>query len=201
MHVSCRKYIVEKEQDIELQFDVWHVSKSVKKLTKLAKKKSCALLGEWTRSICNHLWWCSSTCGGDVELLREKWLSILFHATNQHEFPGKKYTKCAHETYSVEKQMAKKWFTVGTQAYEALDKKIVKDIAYLNKFSHTGNLEVYHSLRNKYAPKRFHFSYEGMLKRSQLAILDWNTRGVNHSNKSRTPDEKIPKKSHKSHKS
>ena len=48
-HVSCRKYIVEKEQDIELQFDVWHVSNSVKKLTKLAKKRSCALLGEWTK--------------------------------------------------------------------------------------------------------------------------------------------------------
>ena len=39
-HISCRKYIAEKETTIELQFDVWHFSKSIKKkLCALAKKK------------------------------------------------------------------------------------------------------------------------------------------------------------------
>ena len=42
-------------------------------------------------------------------------------------------------------------------------------------FSHTGNLEVYHSLYNKYCPKRLHFCYNGMIARSQLAVLDYNS--------------------------
>ena len=70
------------------------------------------------------------------------------------------------------------------QAYEALltvikDKKIVKYIAYLSKFSHTGNLEVYH------------FSYEGMLMRSQLAILDRNTSTARSQAKTRKGDERF----------
>ena len=40
--------------------------------------------------------------------------------------------------------------------------------------SHTRVLEIYHSLYNKWAPKRQHFSYLGMLARSQLATMDFN---------------------------
>ena len=35
-------------------------------------------------------------------------------------------------------------------------------------------MEVYHSLHNKYCPKRLHFSYEGMIACSQLVVLDFN---------------------------
>ena len=44
----------------------------------------------------------------------------------------------------------------------------------MTEFCHTGVLEVYHSLYNKWAPKRQHFSYTGMLTRSQLAVMDFN---------------------------
>ena len=54
---------------------------------------------------------------------------------------------------------------------------------------HTGNLEVYHSVQTRYVPKRQHFSYRGMVARTQLAALDHNanngrqqatvTRGAN----------------------
>ena len=47
-------------------------------------------------------------------------------------------------------------------------------VSYLVKFFHTGILEIYHSLYNKWAPKRQHFSYPGRLARSQLAIMDFN---------------------------
>ena len=47
-------------------------------------------------------------------------------------------------------------------------------MTYLTKFCHTGVLEVYHSLYNKWAPKRQHFSYAGMVARSQLAVMDFN---------------------------
>ena len=35
-------------------------------------------------------------------------------------------------------------------------------------------MEVYHSLHNKYCPKRLHLSYEGMIACSQLVVLDFN---------------------------
>ncbi|CAH3155917.1 unnamed protein product, partial [Pocillopora meandrina] len=42
--------------DLDHQFDVWHLSKSItKKLAKKAKKKECADLSRWIRSISNHL--------------------------------------------------------------------------------------------------------------------------------------------------
>ena len=53
-------------------------------------------------------------------------------------------------------------------------KKLLTDFAHLVKFSHTGNLEVHHAVVNKYAPKRWHFSYLGMICRTQLAAMDHN---------------------------
>ncbi len=55
-----------------------------------------------------------------------------------------------------------------------MDKRLVSDIEKLTRAVHTGNLESYHSLINKYCPKRQHFSFNGMLIRTKLAILDLN---------------------------
>ena len=54
------------------------------------------------------------------------------------------------------------------------NKNILTDIKYLSKFCHTGNLEVFHSVLDKYFPKRLHFTLEGMIARTQLAVLDYN---------------------------
>ena len=53
-------------------------------------------------------------------------------------------------------------------------KSLLNDPAFLKIFCHTGNIEVFHSLCNEYYPKRL-FSYYGMIARSQLAILDYNS--------------------------
>lgn len=45
---------------------------------------------------------------------------------------------------------------------------------WLTLFKHTGMLEVFNGLVNKYCPKREHFSFLGMMARHQLAILDNN---------------------------
>lgn len=50
----------------------------------------------------------------------------------------------------------------------------LKDLGQIRHFVHTGNLESYHNLRLKYVPKRIHFSYNGMLLRSIIAIFDYN---------------------------
>ena len=62
------------------------------------------------------------------------------------------------------------------------DKLLLNDLKYLTDFNHTGTLEVYHSIYNKCSPKRFHFSYSGMIARAQLAFHDFNSRvGVEQS--------------------
>ena len=50
------------------QFDVWHMAKGLlKKLTAKCTKTKCEELGPWIRSICNHLWYCTASCNGDLE--------------------------------------------------------------------------------------------------------------------------------------
>ena len=46
---------------------------------------------------------------------------------------------------------------------------------YLTKFSHTGILEIFHALYNKWIPKSQHFSHLGMIMRSKLAVMDFNS--------------------------
>ena len=45
---------------------------------------------------------------------------------------------------------------------------------HLTRFSHTGSLEVYHSLSKKWIPESTHFPYEGIIVRSQLTAIDFN---------------------------
>ena len=54
------------------------------------------------------------------------------------------------------------------------DKTLLKDIEQLTLNCHTGTLEMYHSVQLKYLSKRQHFSYKGMVARTQLAALDHN---------------------------
>ena len=74
----------------------------------------------------------------------------------------------------------KPWLKESSFAYAAIqrvvsDKNLLSDLKYLTKFSHTRTLEVYHSLYNKYSPKRLHFSYNDVVARAQLAALDFNS--------------------------
>ena len=60
------------------------------------------------------------------------------------------------------------------------DKRLLNDLKYVTDFNHTDTLEVYHSLYNKYSPKRLHFSYPFMIARVQLAVLEFNSVVVQH---------------------
>ena len=71
------------------------------------------------------------------------------------------------------------WIKPGTPAHLALEEvvlnnKLLKDVAKLTDFCHTGKIEVYHSMMLKYCSKREHYSYKGMVARTQLAALDNN---------------------------
>ena len=55
-----------------------------------------------------------------------------------------------------------------------MGKTLLNDMKQLTKFCHTGSLENFHAVILKWAPKRVHFSYNGMRARVQLACLSHN---------------------------
>jgi len=67
-----------------------------KKLVNAGKRKGCKKTKAWARSVSNHLYWCAATSDGDGQLVKEKWLSMLNHVTNNHEGHGDRFPKCAH---------------------------------------------------------------------------------------------------------
>ena len=111
-------------------------------------------------------------------MLRERWISVLFHIQNNHRWTGhEKFLECVYPHFT--KKQVKDGYHRKSMAFEALqiivlDKKVLEDLSYLTKFWHTGVLQICHSLYNKWAPKRQHFSHRGMLARNQLAIMDFN---------------------------
>ncbi len=181
-HTQIRKFLREFKKYLAHQFDVWHIARNIKKmLLKVARTKRCAEISPWIKSIINHFWWSCASSNGNVTELTEKWVSILYHISNRHSWKGCEfYKKCAHKRLTKKSRSTKPFLKQSSPAFKALEAivkshTLIKDLKHLTKFSHTGILEVYHSLYNKYSPKRLHFSYHGMIARAQLAILDFNS--------------------------
>lgn len=130
-HPSVTKILREDYPKINHQFDLWHIVKNIRK--KLLAKKIPELT-EWVRCIANHLWFCASTCGGSADVLIEKWLSVLHHIKNEHEWAsGTHLTGCEHPPYEVQEERKRPWLKEESKAFKALqtvvtDKKLLKDL-------------------------------------------------------------------------
>ena len=168
---------------------------SLENLLKRQRRRTSDLF-PWIKSVSNHLWWCADTCNGDKELLREKWISIVHHTANIHQWDSADYYhECPHPPIPRNVARTKRWLRPGSPAHEALkevvfDKKLLKDIQQLTLSCHTGSLEVYHNVQTKYLPKRQHFWYKGMVARTQLAALDHNANtSRDHATASRGENE------------
>jgi len=165
-----RKLLREEFPDIDHQYDIWHLAKSLKKRMKLLFKKSKVLL-DWVKSVGNHLWWCAQTCGGCADTIIYKWQSLLKHVRNNHE-------NCEHDAIDPEVARKKKWISepadIRTLSNFISDKKLNEDLKHCTQYVHTGNLESVHSKANVYRPKKYYFSYLGMVLRTILAYLDHN---------------------------
>ena len=112
-HQGVTKWLREEKNEISHQFDIWHFSKNIKKkLLKAAKKKDCEIINDWIKAIINHFWWCCKTCDGSVDVLRERWMSLMFHVSNKHRWVGYKHFKrCAHKKLTkkeIKKEMDKR---------------------------------------------------------------------------------------------
>jgi hypothetical protein len=180
-HASIAKMMRTSYPDIDHQYDVWHMAKSIsKKLRKKTEKKCNRPIGPWIKAVVNHLWFSSASCDGDPDVLREIWSSIIFHVQDIHEWADKThFHACNHPPLTDDESRRKKWIEPNSPALEAfasviLDKLIMKDIGKLSCFSHTGNLESYHSEMIRYMPKNKYFSYQGMICRTQLCAMDHN---------------------------
>ncbi|XP_063909811.1 uncharacterized protein LOC135127297 [Zophobas morio] len=177
-HRGIRHLLRTKYSELNHQFDVWHMAKNLAKKIKTVEKKA-PLLAAWKSSIVNHLWWAAQTCGGDPDLLIEKFLSVLHHICNIHSWEGNRFTACQHEPIAEEDAIDVAWLSPKSNDFTMLksivdNKQFLCDLRHVNLYCHTGALESYHNERLKYLPKRSHFSYDGMVLRGMLAILDHN---------------------------
>ena len=112
--------------------------------------------------------------------LKEKWISLLFHIQNKHYWTGYAlYHQYCHEVLSTEDERSKAWLPPESESFLALqaivlEKTVLKDMVQLSKFPHTGILEVYHSVLNKWAPKNTYFSYKDMVARCKVSAINFN---------------------------
>ena len=123
---------------------------------------------------------CYNLQPGSVQVLHEKWKSVLDHVSNKHKWTGNtNFHWCCHRRISFSEAKQVRWLKPGTQAHLALEEvvlntRLLKDLAKLTDFCHTGKREVYHSTTLKYCSTREHYSHRGMVARTQLARLGNN---------------------------
>ena len=121
-HIQIQTFLEKVYLDIIHQFDVWHVSKSIKKKLspKLAK---CKKLAKWSKSIINHFWWSCRTCESDQKLLKERG-SLLFHIRNRHtRKTDRNFTllnSCAPLPLSIHQEEDVEWLEASSPNFQAL---------------------------------------------------------------------------------
>ena len=137
-HKQINKYLRERHSDITHRYDVWHIFKSMhnlayiyictfhkimmsltgvkKKLASLATASECEIVGEWTKSIIDHLHWCAASvtagdeadglCSKEDEIVK-KWRSLMDHLCNIHD-------NCYHDELNSLEERRKKWLIPGS---------------------------------------------------------------------------------------
>ncbi|KAM4617347.1 uncharacterized protein O3C94_021387 [Discoglossus pictus] len=181
LHVGIKKIMRKEYSAIFHQFDVWNYSESIRKrLTYVAKKKTCKAITPWIPAILNHLWASSSECQGNVERIRETWKSVLHHVSNTHVWDdGILVNGCKHGELPKEECDECPWIQKNTTAYSALEDlicsaQIQKDMQRLTEYCHTTEIEMFHNMVLKYLPKSVKFKMDAIQARTKLAILAHN---------------------------
>lgn len=129
-HPTVQKQMREQNPEVKHEYDMWHIVKSVKK--KLLASK-VADLKPWVRAVGNHLWYCAANCEGNASLLKERWIAILHHVIDEHEWQGELIHKCGHDPYPEDDPYTTQWLDKESKAFEVLrkvvmEKKLLKDL-------------------------------------------------------------------------
>ena len=61
------------------------------------KRKDCQILLEWAPAINRHMYWVAASSGGDQELARAKWLSMMNHVVDKHSGHSVLFPVCLHD--------------------------------------------------------------------------------------------------------
>ncbi|XP_064463570.1 uncharacterized protein LOC135374560 [Ornithodoros turicata] len=161
---------------IKHRFDVWHVTKGIKKkLLGLGRSARHQVVRLWIESLIRHAYWCPRTSGDDCDLCLAKWVSAANHIVDIHEHDDPLYPVCYHGSVSEPRE----WLREESETYRRvrdilMAPALLKDIPMLSSGHQTYGLEAFHSLMIHFVPKSYSFSDEGMLARTQLAILHYN---------------------------
>lgn len=161
--------------DTKHRFDAWHIAKGIgSKMAVAGKTKRNDILNKWVKTVRAHVYWCAQTSGDDGALVLAKWTSMMRHVIDVHQHPDPLYPECTHAPLAD-----RWWLHEGTEPYVALEKivmsrQLLKDIPRLSGEGQTFRLESFHSLLIRFTPKSTHFSLEGMVARTAIAVLHYN---------------------------
>ncbi|XP_064473783.1 uncharacterized protein LOC135388278 isoform X2 [Ornithodoros turicata] len=185
-HPAIRKYMREKEPDMQHTVDTWHVVKGLqKKLEAACRSQGCSDLKPWVTSICYHLYWSNAVSQGNSELRLSIWRSASRHVLNMHADHDGPYSRCLHDNIR-----GNKWLRADSAAYRKLlkiimDPRLLRDIGQLSSVGQTSSLESYHAVIVKFAPKSTAYTPNVMKARTQLAALHFNENaGREHARRS-----------------
>ena len=125
-HRQKTNFMNTKHTNIQHQYDVWDMAKTLPKSWQKAAKKSCSYLFRWIQSMT------ITTCNHDASLLGEEWTYIIHQTSNSRSVTGNhKCQQCLHPVLSATKRQRKRWLKLGSKAHQAL-KKVVLDKKLIN---------------------------------------------------------------------
>ncbi|KAG0432453.1 hypothetical protein HPB47_020823 [Ixodes persulcatus] len=184
-HPATRKHMETHEPGIDHFFDMWHISKNVKKkLAAASKRAGCQDLQIWIQTATNHMYWSARAAGGDKKLVIDIWLSMHNHVINKQSGHEGTYERYFHGDmpeptrprmdpsmflfFQLNVAFLKHVPSSDSQAYNQFksitgDKRLLKDLAQMSPHGQTYALEAFHSVLIDFAPKSQAFSPEGML--------------------------------------
>ncbi|KAM9424524.1 uncharacterized protein KZ484_002582 [Pholidichthys leucotaenia] len=177
-HPQIQKYMRENMPDVTHYYDVWHVAKGfIRSIEKVSKE--CPEVKPWLKSISNHMYWCAaSSHGQSPDVIVAKWQSLGNHIQNKHSNHGPLFPACLHDDPGTQTK-PKKWLKPSTKGCEKVvdminKTRVLRDVRKLSPGQQTSNVEAFHSLIIRFAPKSVHFSFLGMLTRLCLAAMHYN---------------------------
>lgn len=185
--IALQNLMDESYGDISYTYDLWKYCKGFRrKLTAASHKSGCAKIAQWIPDLTNHLRYSTCSSRGQQQMIRDKWLSYLYHITGQHSWVDlRQLNACAHPPLTTEENDQVPWLGRKDPAYQHVkeimtDKTLLEDLSHITVLCHKGQLDLFHSLFLKYVPARTCFQLDALEARTKLAALahNYNTRRV-----------------------